>query len=219
MEAQKTSKLGKLIHPNCLLGVMIACSITLVSFEWKFQYADYAHDPFEYEIEGGIVEIPHTFQKEDIQKPVQEKITFNDQIFKKVDDKTKIDDDKDPFDDFEDPDGDDLFSDGDWWNDEEPKEENIPWDMVEKMPFIKGCDFEDDEKKKACTLRKIYGSLGDNLDYPKSMKEQGMEGNRRDNDHAGRGRKSAQKDKQCEPRIVVHKRQFQHVEVCRDGAG
>ncbi len=174
MTAERTSKLGKLIHPNWLLGVVIACSLTLISFEWKFMVGDVKELTMEDPFDGDKIEIPITRQIEKVDKPKTIKVRLNPEKFVLKDD---FEDEKDSDDDWmDDLDGDDLFSDGDWWDDEEEDDEIIPWNLVEKMPYIKGCDFDSDKKKSKCTLEKIYKRLGEKVKYPDHLREQGIEG-------------------------------------------
>lgn len=175
MTAKRTPKLGKLIHPNWLLGVVIACSFTLISFEWKFMVGDVKELTMDDPFDGDKVEIPITMQVEKVDKPKTTKVRLNPETFVLKDD-FEEENDK-PEDEWPDElDGEDLFSEGDWWEDEDEEEEIIPWNLVEKMPYIKGCEFDSKKKKSKCTLAKIYKRLGETVNYPDHLREQGIEG-------------------------------------------
>lgn len=174
MKAKKThrAELRSKIKSFQLLGLVVACSFTLISFEWKtFQYDLY--DLGEVDIdEVEVDQIPITVREiPDLPKP---KIVMSTD-FKIVDDKTIIEDTSTIVIRKQGASEDTLMNFK--FEEEKPEEENTVYVSVEKMPTLPGCEeLPDEAERMTCTQQKLFYFLAKGQHYPLEMKQLGIDG-------------------------------------------
>ncbi len=170
---KKNKKLEKLRGIFFQLGLIIACGLTLLAFEWTFptRIADLGGVIVE-EIEEDFDYVPpFEKEKEEVIEEKQEETKSKSEDYEIVpDDHKEIEEEKKEKKEEPKPE----FKESEWGTVEPIDEPTPPVFMPQKWPHYKDCaDAKNEEERKQCTQEKMYKHFSKNIRIPEVIKMKG----------------------------------------------